>query len=305
MDPITLHRRAVESWTARLRSVAEGQWSDPTPCRGWTVRDLVNHVVAEDRWTVPLMRGQTIEQVGSAFDGDLLGGDPVRSGLTAAEQAEAVVAERFSPDGTVHLSYGDERQEEYLHQLAADHLVHGWDLAAATGADTRLDPELVAAVGTWFAGREQLYRAAGMVGARAALTGDAQADLLAAFGRRAGWGHNDAALARFADAFAAGDVAAIMAQMTDDCVFEATSPPPDGRRYEGASAVRRAWEELFEGTTDPRFTTEEALVCADRGVLRWRFDWTGADGSPGHVRGVDVLRFRDGKVSEKLSYVKG
>ena len=40
-------------------------------------------------------------------------------------------------------------------------------------------------------------------------------------------------------------------------------------------------------------------------MIRWRFDWTGDDGMPGHVRGVDVLRFRDGKVCEKLSYVKG
>jgi hypothetical protein len=40
-------------------------------------------------------------------------------------------------------------------------------------------------------------------------------------------------------------------------------------------------------------------------VLRWRFTWSEPDGSPGHVRGVDVLRMRDGKVAEKLSYVKG
>jgi hypothetical protein len=40
-------------------------------------------------------------------------------------------------------------------------------------------------------------------------------------------------------------------------------------------------------------------------VLRWTFGWTNPDGSPGHVRGVDVLRLREGKVAEKLSYVKG
>ncbi len=113
------------------------------------------------------------------------------------------------------------------------------------------------------------------------------------------------ALEGFSAAFGARDVDAVMALMTDDCVFESTSPAPDGRRHEGAEAVRRVWSELFDETTDPSFTQEEAFVCEDRGVLRWRFSWTGPDGAPGHVRGVDVLRFRQGKVAEKLSYVKG
>jgi len=65
------------------------------------------------------------------------------------------------------------------------------------------------------------------------------------------------------------------------------------------------WQELFGGTTNATFTEEESFVAGDRGVLRWRFDWTEDDGSAGHVRGVDVLRLRDGRVAEKLSYVKG
>jgi ketosteroid isomerase-like protein len=105
---------------------------------------------------------------------------------------------------------------------------------------------------------------------------------------------------RFAAAFGAGDVDAIMALMTDDCVFESTGPAPDGARYEGAEAVRAVWEHLFADTDDPRFTSEETAVCGDRGIVRWRFSWTG-----GHVRGVDILTIRDGKVAEKLSYVKG
>jgi hypothetical protein len=59
------------------------------------------------------------------------------------------------------------------------------------------------------------------------------------------------------------------------------------------------------GTPGVRLTEEESFVAGDRGVLRWRFDWEDEDGTPGHVRGVDVLRFRDGKVAGKLSYVKG
>jgi hypothetical protein len=69
--------------------------------------------------------------------------------------------------------------------------------------------------------------------------------------------------------------------------------------------VRTVWVELFGGTPGARFLEEESFAAGDRGVLRWRFEWTDEDGRPGHVRGVDVLRFRDGLVAEKLSYVKG
>ncbi len=246
MDLNTLYHRTVECWASRLNAVTDDQWGDPTPCAEWTVRDLVNHVVGEDRWTVPLMEGQTVEQVGGRFEGDLLGPDPIARGLEAAKDAVSVVAERLPRDDRLHLSYGDEDPEEYVFQLAADHLIHAWDLAAATRGDTRLDPHLVTEVAAWFSTREDVYRSMGVVGPRAAtLTGEPQADLLAAFGRRAHWGRNDAVLARFSHAFGSGDVEAIMALMTEDCVFEATSPPPDGRRHVGADAVREVWEGLL------------------------------------------------------------
>ncbi len=109
------------------------------------------------------MRGSTIAEVGDRLDGDLLGEDPRTSALDAASQATAVVAETLPTNGKVHLSYGDEDMTEYVAQLAADHLIHGWDLAAATGGDTDLDPDLVADVAAWFAEREDSYRSAGAV----------------------------------------------------------------------------------------------------------------------------------------------
>ncbi|MEZ4660598.1 MAG: nuclear transport factor 2 family protein [Caldilineaceae bacterium] len=48
-----------------------------------------------------------------------------------------------------------------------------------------------------------------------------------------------------------------------------------------------------------------AICLADRAVLRWRYSWRAAEDAAGHVRGVDIFRVRDGKVAEKLSYVKG
>jgi ketosteroid isomerase-like protein len=104
----------------------------------------------------------------------------------------------------------------------------------------------------------------------------------------------------FGEAFNAHDVDGVMALMTDDCVFENTGPAPDGQLHEGAAAVRRVWEELFASTPSARFTTEEAVATGNRAVTRWRYDWDG-----GHIRGADVFRVRDGKVAEKLSYVKG
>jgi uncharacterized protein (TIGR03086 family) len=305
MDVNTLYHRTVECWADRVNAVREDQWEDPTPCTEWTVRDLVNHVAGEDLWTVPLMQGSRIEEVGDRFAGDVLGERPCPAALDAAKEAVSVVAERLPRGERVHLSYGEENPDEYVRQLAADHLIHAWDLAAAIGGDTRLDPHLVTEVTRWFDGPEELMRSAGIIGPRASSTGEPQADLLARFGRDADWGPNHAALARFSAAFGAGDVDRIMALMTDDCVFESTSPAPDGHRHEGAGEVRRVWQELFGQTADARFEEEESFVCKDRAVLRWRFTWAEPGGAPGHVRGTDVLRFRDGKVSEKFSYVKG
>jgi uncharacterized protein (TIGR03086 family) len=182
-----LHRRAVENWQARLEAVTSGQWVGATPCAGWDVRALVNHVVGEELWTPPLVDGVTIEEVGDRFDGDVLGEDPVGAGRAAAEAAAAAVDQRLPGGGTAHLSFGDVPLEEYVHQLLADHLVHGWDLAAATGQDRDLDPDVLAAVAAWFVERESLYREGGAVGPRVDAADDPQSQLLAGFGRRSTW----------------------------------------------------------------------------------------------------------------------
>ena len=104
----------------------------------------------------------------------------------------------------------------------------------------------------------------------------------------------------FNDAFGRHDVDAVMALMTDDCVFENTLPTPDGERHVGQQAVRKFWQRFFSDSPNASFETEEMVVSGDRAVVRWRFDW-----GKGHIRGIDLFKVRDGKVAEKLSYVKG
>jgi uncharacterized protein (TIGR03086 family) len=191
MDQETAYRRTVEGWAARVAAVRPEQWTLPTPCEDWDVRALVNHVVGEDVWTEPLMRGSTMEEVGDRFEGDLLGDDPQAAAGTAATDAISVVAETLPTAGKVHLSYGEEDMAEYVAQLTADHLIHGWDLAVATGGTSELDDDLVEAVAEWFAEREEMYRSAGAIGERVEAASDAQSQLLARFGRDPRWGVPD------------------------------------------------------------------------------------------------------------------
>ncbi len=113
-----------------------------------------------------------------------------------------------------------------------------------------------------------------------------------------------AAVDTFNEAFNRHDVDAVMAAMTDDCVFESTSPP-FGERHEGRAAVRAAWESFFTSTPTAHFDAEDVITTGDRCVVQWRFTWKNDDATDGAVRGVDVIRVRDGKVAEKFAYVKG
>jgi uncharacterized protein (TIGR03086 family) len=175
-------RQAVEGFGARVEGVADDQWSAPTPNDEWDVRALVAHVVDEQLWTPPLMAGRTIEEVGDSIPSDPLGDDPLGAWRQASEAGLAAVDE-VDLGTTVHLSFGDVPAEEYLSQLFADHLIHAWDLARATGQDERLDPALVEACAAWFAEREELYRQGGVIADRVEVEGDAQARLLGRFGR--------------------------------------------------------------------------------------------------------------------------
>jgi ketosteroid isomerase-like protein len=112
------------------------------------------------------------------------------------------------------------------------------------------------------------------------------------------------AVERFNDAFNRHDVDAVMCAMTEDCVFEDTSPPR-GRRHEGQAAVRAAWEQFFDASPNAHFDGEDVIVAGDRCVVRWVYTWTNDDDTTSTLRGVDVLRVRNGKVAEKFAYVKG
>ncbi|MEV7774633.1 TIGR03086 family metal-binding protein [Kitasatospora sp. NPDC086791] len=153
MSPRRQHQRAARTGTPypealtafdeRVRLIAPGQWDSPTPCTDWSVRDLVNHLTGEQLWVPDLLMGATIGEVGSRFDGDVLGADPVAAWTDAAEAARRAWAVPGAADLTVHLSFGDVSGQYYLDQLTTDLVIHTWDLAEGIGRRTRLPAELV------------------------------------------------------------------------------------------------------------------------------------------------------------------
>jgi ketosteroid isomerase-like protein len=110
---------------------------------------------------------------------------------------------------------------------------------------------------------------------------------------------------RFNQALNCQDVGTMMGLMTEDCVFENTDLPPEGTRYESQKAVRAFWEEFFRSSREPGIESEEIFAAGERCAMRWVYRWVGLQGEPGHIRGVDIYKIRDGKIAEKLSYVKG
>lgn len=143
MDPIALHQRGVDISDGLVRGIRDDQWSAPTPCEDWDVRDLVGHLTEEHAWVPPLIAGRTVAEVGQ-LDAEL-GDDPASAHAAAAAAAQAAVEAPGALGRTVHLSFGDVPGSFYVLQRTADLVLHSWDLAVATGQELDLDEALVQA----------------------------------------------------------------------------------------------------------------------------------------------------------------
>lgn len=185
-DLVALFARSTDRCSTLIESIRPDQWSNPTPCTGWDLRALVNHLTAEQLWAPHLLAGETIEQVGDRYDGDVLGDDPAATWRQAVAGSVAAFAEPGALDRTVHLSYGDESAREYLLQMLTDAAVHGWDVARAIGAGDEIDPEVATLLLRTWQERRELVRASGVFGDEVEVPAgaDDQTRLLALLGRR-------------------------------------------------------------------------------------------------------------------------
>jgi uncharacterized protein (TIGR03086 family) len=144
-SPGGLYVKAMEATRRYVAGIRDDQWHDATPCTEWDVRELMRHVVYEIAWIEDMFAGQTVEEVGDRYDGDILGSDPLAAYDAAHRSAKAAVEAPGAMDTICHLRRRDVTGAAYAANMLIDVFIHGWDIAKATGQDTTLDPELVEA----------------------------------------------------------------------------------------------------------------------------------------------------------------
>jgi ketosteroid isomerase-like protein len=107
---------------------------------------------------------------------------------------------------------------------------------------------------------------------------------------------------RFNEAFQQHDPGALAELIAADCVIENANPAPNGSRHVGRDACLELWRRI---ATAPgtQFDIEEVAVSSERATIRWRLRW--GEGESHSVRGVNLMRVRDGQIVEALGYVKG
>lgn len=181
-----LHRQALDATRPLVAGVTPDQLGSPTPADEWDVRALLNHVVAGNWWAAELAAGRTIDEVGTRLDGDLVGDDPLAAYAASAEAAAAAFEAPGALAAPCAVSYGPVPGEVYAGHRFLDVLLHGWDLAKATGQSTSLDPSLVQASLDVLEPQLDLLQASGAFKTDVPVPedGDPQTRLLAMVGRR-------------------------------------------------------------------------------------------------------------------------
>ncbi len=188
MTNVVSLRQAAKGFRGVVALVADDQWSVPTPCDGWNVRQLVGHVAAGCQMAATLADGGTRQDAITTLGIDHLGDDPLAA-VDAALQRQQAAFER--PDIETHVFQhpaGDMPGAQLLRFRISDLLVHQWDLARAIGADDTLDPMLVQEVLDAIAPMVPMMATTGVFGGGPSgeVTDDAapQLRLLDAMGRR-------------------------------------------------------------------------------------------------------------------------
>ena len=157
-----------------------------SPNTSVTMRQIVNYHAYDDAWVPDTLAGKSIEEVGAAHDGDLLGDDPKQSFARLVDSAVTAVRGLDDLDRVVHLTYGDYPAHEYLRHITSFRGLRVHDIAKAIGVDRTLPSDLTQGLWDQIEPTVEEWRALGVFGPKVDVADSAplQDRLLGLTGRR-------------------------------------------------------------------------------------------------------------------------
>lgn len=178
-DPVALYEQAIRQTRGYIAGTRPADLQQSTPCTEWNVQALLDHIAGGAEWAHSVLAGKQ--------DGQPAG----KSHLQRYDDAAAKVLQIFKQKGmlekVVKSPMGDMPGGQFLMFAFMDSLIHGWDLAKATGQPTQLDARLVEACYQAFSPQRAMLRASGQFAPEVPVppNADTQTRLLGLLGRRA------------------------------------------------------------------------------------------------------------------------
>ncbi len=168
-----------------IAAITIEQLSLPTPCSGWNVQALLNHIYNELAWVPELLAGKTIAQVGDALDGDLIGTDLHRSWRAYSDTARKS-AEQTPPQAVVYLSRRNVPATAYLDEMTGEIIIHTWDLARGINFPFHIPEDIARALYITSQVKVKAWRGMGVIGPEVVVPEGAshETKLLGLFGRQ-------------------------------------------------------------------------------------------------------------------------
>ncbi len=134
------YRRLSDAFADKIAAVPGDLWASQTPCEEWTARDLVGHVVQTQGMFLGFI-GKELGYIPSVDD------DPLGAWNAARAQVQSVLDDPDQAKTEFQGLTGTSTFEAGVNRfLCTDLIVHGWDLAHATGLDERIAPDDLAKV---------------------------------------------------------------------------------------------------------------------------------------------------------------
>jgi uncharacterized protein (TIGR03086 family) len=139
MDPISQLDEVLPLLNGLVAGVDESQLDRPTPCANFDIRGVLQHMIGGATMFAAAFRGE--EPPSTATPDDVITAFP-----EAMDQLLAAVKTPGALDRTIDAPFGAVPGDVFARFVALDGLVHGWDIATASGQPYDPPADVVEAV---------------------------------------------------------------------------------------------------------------------------------------------------------------